>query len=40
MSTVPVVTVGGLLEARPEAIGLPIDLLAGGSGLNRRITNP
>jgi HPr kinase/phosphorylase len=40
MSTVPAVTVGGLLEARPETIGLPIDLLAGGSGLDRRITNP
>ena len=40
MSIVPAVTVGGLLEARPEAIGLPIDLLAGQSGLDRRITNP
>ena len=29
MSTVPAVTVGGLLEARPESIGLPIELLAG-----------
>ena len=40
MSTVPAVTVGGLLETRPESIGLTIDLLAGSSGLNRRITNP
>src|SRR5688500_7928560 len=40
MSTAPAVTVGGLLEARPESIGLPIDLLAGGGGLDRRITNP
>lgn len=40
MSTIPAVTVGGLLEARPESLGLPIELLAGGGGLGRRITNP
>jgi HPr kinase/phosphorylase len=40
MSNVPAVTVGGLLEARPESVGLPVDLLAGAAGLNRRITNP
>ena len=40
MSTVPAVTVGGLLESRPEAVGLPVDLLAGSAGLQRRITNP
>jgi HPr kinase/phosphorylase len=40
MSNVPAVTVGGLLEARPESAGLPVELLAGASGLNRRITNP
>jgi HPr kinase/phosphorylase len=40
MSTVPAVTVGGLLDARPESIGMPMELLAGGQGLNRRITNP
>ncbi len=40
MSTVPALTVGGLLDARPEAIGLAIDLLAGARGLDRRITNP
>jgi HPr kinase/phosphorylase len=40
MSNVPAVTVGGLLEARPESIGLPVDLLAGARGLNRHITNP
>jgi HPr kinase/phosphorylase len=40
MSNVPAVTVGGLLDARPESIGLPVDLLAGGRGLDRRITNP
>jgi HPr kinase/phosphorylase len=36
----PFVTVGGLLDARPEAIGLTIELLAGGRGLDRQITNP
>ncbi|MGE3277155.1 MAG: HPr(Ser) kinase/phosphatase [Vicinamibacterales bacterium] len=40
MSTVPTVTVGGLLDARPEALGLALDLLAGGAGLGRRITSP
>jgi HPr kinase/phosphorylase len=40
MSNVPAVTVGGLLDARPESIGLPVDLLAGTRGLSRRITNP
>jgi HPr kinase/phosphorylase len=40
MSNVPAVTVGGLLEARPESVGLPVELLAGAHGLNRRITNP
>ena len=40
MSNVPAVTVGGLLEARPESVGLPVDLLAGAAGLSRRITNP
>ena len=40
MSNVPAVTVAGLLEARPEGIGLPIELLAGARGLSRRITNP
>jgi len=40
MSSAPAVTVGGLLEARPESVGLAIDLLAGARGLDRRITNP
>jgi HPr kinase/phosphorylase len=40
MSNVPAVTVGGLLEARPESMGLPVELLAGARGLGRRITNP
>lgn len=40
MSNVPAVTVGGLLDARTESIGLPVDLLAGARGLSRSITNP
>ena len=36
----PGVTVGGLLQARPETFGLDLDVLAGASGLDRRITNP
>src|SRR5262245_44464192 len=39
MST-PAVTVGGLLDARSEAVGLGIELLAGRQGLDRPITNP
>jgi HPr kinase/phosphorylase len=40
MSNVPAVTVGGLLEARTASVGLPLVLLAGARGLDRRITNP
>ncbi|MGE0043250.1 MAG: HPr(Ser) kinase/phosphatase, partial [Vicinamibacterales bacterium] len=40
MSTVPAVTVGGLLDARPDALGLALDLIAGGRGLGRPITSP
>jgi HPr kinase/phosphorylase len=40
MSTVPAVTVGGLLRARPEAFGLAMELLAGAEGLDRPITSP
>ncbi len=36
----PAVTVRGLLDARPESVGLSIELLAGASGLHRRITSP
>jgi HPr kinase/phosphorylase len=36
----PAVTVGGLFEARLEAVGLPLELLAGARGLDRPITNP
>jgi HPr kinase/phosphorylase len=34
------ITVGGLLQSRPEALGLDLDLLAGSAGLARRITSP
>jgi HPr kinase/phosphorylase len=37
---VPAVTVGGLLDARPESVGLSIELLAGANGLDRHITSP
>jgi HPr kinase/phosphorylase len=40
MPPVPGVTVGALLGSRPEAFGLPLDLLAGGGGLDRVITSP
>ncbi len=34
------VTVGALLASRPEVSGLPLELLAGRGGLERRITSP
>src|SRR2546421_12819945 len=34
------VTVGALLASRPEAFGLPLDLLAGADGLDRIIGSP
>src|SRR6185436_7845467 len=34
------VTVGGLLKSRPETLGLPIELLSGGAGLDRAISSP
>jgi HPr kinase/phosphorylase len=37
---VPAVTVRGLLDARPESVGLSIELLAGAAGLHRKITSP
>jgi HPr kinase/phosphorylase len=40
MSAVPGVSVGALLASRPEAAGLPIDLLAGGAGVARIIASP
>jgi HPr kinase/phosphorylase len=39
-STIPGVTIGALLRSRPEAVGLPIEIVAGGGGLDRRITSP
>ena len=36
----PAVTVRGLLDARPESVGLSIELLAGAAGLHRKITSP
>jgi HPr kinase/phosphorylase len=38
--TAPAVTVGGLLSSRPEAKGLPLELLSGAGGLHRVITSP
>jgi HPr kinase/phosphorylase len=40
MSQPPGVTVAALLRSRPEAFGLPLDLLAGANGLERVITSP
>ena len=40
MSLPPGVTVADLLSSRPEAFGLPLDLLAGANGLDRIITSP
>ena len=34
------VTVGKLLQSRPEALGLDLELLAGSGGLDRRILSP
>jgi HPr kinase/phosphorylase len=36
----PAITVGGLLGSRPEAKGLPLELLSGAGGLQRVITSP
>lgn len=36
----PAVTVRGLLDARPESVGLSMELLAGTAGLGRPITSP
>ena len=41
MTTTPAgITVSGLLQSLPETVGLDLDLLAGGTGLTRRITGP
>jgi HPr kinase/phosphorylase len=36
----PAVTVGALLAGRPEASGLPLEVLAGRTGMDRAITSP
>ena len=36
----PSVTVAGLLNSRPEATGLPLELLSGRAGLQRLIASP
>jgi HPr kinase/phosphorylase len=38
--TQPALTVAGLLKSRADAIGLPLELLAGGEGLERTIASP
>jgi HPr kinase/phosphorylase len=40
MSSTASVTVGALLRSRSDAFGLPLELLAGGEGLDRPITSP
>src|SRR5438034_3372334 len=40
MPSSPGVTVGALVRSRPESYGLPLELLAGGDGLDRVITSP
>src|SRR3954454_14848815 len=40
MSLPPGVSVADLLSSRPEAFGLPLELLAGATGLDRIITSP
>jgi HPr kinase/phosphorylase len=40
MASAPFVSVNALLQSRPEAFGLTLEVLAGGSGLDRIITSP
>jgi len=40
VTSITSVSVGALLGSRPEALGLPIELVAGGAGLDRQITSP
>lgn len=40
VASITSVSVGALLGSRPEALGLPIELVAGGAGLDRQITSP
>jgi HPr kinase/phosphorylase len=39
-NAIPGVSVGALLRSRPEAVGLPLVLISGAAGLERRITSP
>jgi HPr kinase/phosphorylase len=40
LTPAPGVTVRGLLDSRPDALGLPLEVIAGLDGLDRQITNP
>jgi HPr kinase/phosphorylase len=40
MASTPALSVAGLLQSRPDAIGLPLELLSGAQGLERGITSP
>ena len=40
MSASPAVSVSSLLKSRPESIGLPLEVLAGHTGLERTIASP
>jgi HPr kinase/phosphorylase len=40
MTDRPGVTVGRLIQSRPETLGLDLEVLAGSGGLDRRITSP
>jgi HPr kinase/phosphorylase len=40
MPLIPGVTVSTLLASHPDAFGLPLELLAGSDGVDRRITSP
>jgi len=40
MAPIAGVSVRGLLASRPEALGLPLELLAGGAGIDRLIIHP
>jgi HPr kinase/phosphorylase len=39
-TAIPGVSIGALLRALPETLGLPLELISGGAGLDRRITSP
>jgi len=39
-SATPGISIGALLSGHPEVLGLPLELISGAAGLDRRITNP